>query len=150
MTDRTPPVQFRPGDLASALDARTDAGLNRNEVARRDLARYYAALAFELRGIVLSEAEAALVCDACNGVLHDEQTAGWIAEGVADAIVLDGLADKWGIDGDDLIARLRSLRHTQRLAIVDAVERYWVLTERGETMADDLRAVGLIRAPQTA
>jgi hypothetical protein len=50
-------------------------------------------------------------------------SAGWLAMGVRDSIEMDGLADKWGVDGADLLARLEALDYAGCLAVLDAVER---------------------------
>jgi hypothetical protein len=44
---------------------------------------------------------------------------------VEDADRLDGLGAKWGIDAHALAARLRDLSPGARMAILDAVERFW-------------------------
>lgn len=126
MTDRRePPVQFRPGPLAPALDARGD---NRNEVAARDLGRYYAILSRTLETVTLSEAEWNLLRDALNGTYVDEWwTGNELAAEIADALA-DGMGQKWGLDARDgarLIDTLRRLSAAETFAIIDAVERWW-------------------------
>lgn len=138
------PITFRPGPLASALEAR---GANAAEVVRRDLARYYQLLERELRWVRLSEPEASLICDALNGSFIDDPQ-GLEAE-IADACDLDGLHTKWGVDRDALLTSIRSWTYAQRAAVLDAVERYW----RGPhelPLAEGLRAVGLVRDERRA
>jgi hypothetical protein len=115
-----------------------------SNVARRDLERYYHALGETLRTVTLSEREALLICDALNGTLVEPHTAQLLWAQIDDAIRLDGLADKWEVDGPALVARLRTLSYCQALAVTDAVERWWAAGPRGDR-AEALRAVGLVR-----
>jgi hypothetical protein len=151
MSDRRePPVSFRPGGLSASLDARGE----RNEVARRDLARYYATLQRELSTLHLSEREASLIVDALNGCAVDETTAPLLWANVDDAIMRDGLDEKWGLtvrrpdglpDAEKaglLVMRLRELRPGQCMALLDAVERFW---RDPNPLHDALVRVGLIQ-----
>ena len=144
---RAPHVQFRAGDaLADQLAWRgvqwadnAEAAPSAGNVARRDLQRYYHCIAETLKTIALTEAEASLVVDACNGILFEPWSVSLLWATVDDAIRLEGLADKWGVDGPALVERLRGLSYCQTLAVVDAVERYWQAPD-GEA----LRRVGLV------
>ncbi len=142
----TPNVVFRAGDLQPKLEARRTHGDSDQLglTAKRDLKRYYHALGVELRSVELSEAEASLIVDALNGWYAEPYTVQLLWAEVADAIRLDGLADKWHCDGDALTAKLQSLSYSQALAVVDATERFWIRNEAGESLAEQLRAVGLI------
>lgn len=75
----------------------------------------------------LDEAEWNLVRDSLNGTLHEpaSQIRG-VWQGVEDSITLDGLAEKWGVDGDALLAKLRDLTYVEEVALVEAVERWWI------------------------
>jgi hypothetical protein len=136
-------VQFRAGDQLEvqlvARGAREDDGPSAGNVARRDLQRYYHCLAETFETIALTEAEASLVVDACNGILFESWSVSLLSAIVDNAIRLEGLADKWGVDGPALLVeRLRGLSYCQSLTLVDAVERYWQAPD-GEA----LRRVGL-------
>ena len=127
-------ITFRaPDGLTNELARRGEMEANRgpgrpssnplNQIARRDLERYYAMLAFELRTLALSEREACLVCDANNGTLWDlpelacQSTMLWA--NVADAIRINGLDEKWNaedafptgppVDGDQLVRKLQKM-----------------------------------------
>lgn len=140
-------VQFRADDaLADQLAARgvqwydnAEDAPSAGNVARRDLQRYYHALGETLKTITLSEAEASLVVDACNGILFKSWSVSLLWATVDNAIRLEGMADKWQVDGPALVERLRGLSYCQSLALVDAVERYWQAPD-GEA----LRRVGLV------
>lgn len=140
---RDPPVQFRPGLLAPALDAR---GEHRNQTADRDLGRYYALLDRELATLDLLPDEALAVLDALNGAWLDEHSIPLLWTGVEDAIALDDLDQKWRVDGPALVAKLKRLTFGQAFALADAAERWWRLPPGAhESRASSLRAVGLIR-----
>ena len=154
--DRYPRIQFRAGELLGPLTARQDGErLSRDRVAARDLERYYAVLAAELRRLDLTRDEAMLVLDSLNGVLHEtpESAATMLWASVSDSIELDGLDRKWGVDGAALITKLRALSVAGALALIDAAERWWVLAgaaqEGGGAVpaeeVDRLRVVGLMR-----
>lgn len=127
------PIVFRAVDeLTADLTARTGAN-SLGLTAQRDLERYYALLAAELRTVSLTAAEALLIADALNGTLWEPHTIRLLWAGVDDAIRLDGLAEKWQVDGAALVAKLRALTPGQTVAVIDAVERAW------QADSDDLR-----------
>lgn len=75
----------------------------------------------------LSDTEWNLVRDSLNGVAH--QPASQIRHlwhGIEDSIQLDGLAEKWEVDGDALLEKLRDLSFVEEVAVVEAVERWWI------------------------
>lgn len=145
MPSRAPQVNFRPDDrLRAALAARAGDDAPLAYVARRDLERYYATLAADLRAVALTAPEALLIADAGNGTAWDAQSARLLWAEVADALD-DGLAEKWRVDGPALVAKLRALSAGQALAVVDAIERAWRHPDRGEDFGAALRAVGLVR-----
>lgn len=143
-------VSFRASaPLLDQIAERKSEGESDGEVARRDLERYYTVLAHELLRVNLTAEEAALICDALNGYwMHDSTVtirAWWIE--IEDAISLNGADAKWGISQPAvLVAKLRALSPGASVAILDAVQRWWA-RERvdGETIAESLLAVGLIR-----
>ncbi len=141
-------VTFRafPEQLASAIEARRDHGEPLGAVARTQLERYFALLDQELERVQLSEAEAMLICDSLNGIISDPQTMRiGLWAGVDDSIHLDGLDEKWSVDGPALIAKLRALTPAQAFAVTDAVECWWGRNEIDEDPRERLRIVGLIR-----
>lgn len=147
----SPRVNFRAiPPLDAALTDRTDGDSEAAiaQTGRRDLERYYAALARALRSVRLTEHEAALVCDASNGTLWEETSASLLWAEIDDAIQLDHLDAKWGVDGPALVERLRALPAFSQLAIADATERYWRLVGAGDTrpMGEMMRSVGLVRS----
>jgi hypothetical protein len=73
----------------------------------------------------MSEAEMNAVCDALNGTLL--QPAAMI-EGAIELEISDAmpeLAQKWSIDKEALLKKLRSMNFAQSVALLEAVEKYW-------------------------
>lgn len=137
-------IQFRPGSLAPALRARAETGVGPAAVAQRDLARYYELLALALVSVDLTTGEASLIVDALNGTIIDLTAAQMLATAIADSLD-DGLAEKWGVDGPGLVASAQGWTLAQRIAVCDAVERFWRGAYHVETTEDRLVSVGLIR-----
>lgn len=129
MTKQPSPVSFRPGDLAPALDARGD---NRNEVAQRDLARYYRLLEIESAALDFAPAEWMLLHDVI-GTSHigTNRSAASLGMAVGDEMELDGKAEYFGVsDRSALLHKLFSLTPAQAMALCDLVERWWIDQER--------------------
>lgn len=136
-------IRFRPGRMITRLEARETPGLSLGLVARRDLGRYYLALDLatvtELRGRFSAE-ELCLVMDACNSPGWDDASWQTLWAEVADAIRLaregpgETYGDRWGLSRDEedaLVRKLQGLSWAGKLAIADAVERFWREPERG-------------------
>lgn len=126
----TPTITFRTGTgkLAEALAARDyKHESHRNEIAKRDLTRYYLLLERSLATVKLTEAEASALCDANNlSGLEESLPTSMLWANVLDA---HGLGEKWGIEADLLVSKLRSLSPLQSAAVMDAIERFWVHAE---------------------
>lgn len=149
MHDNKNRIQYRAfGPLLERLQERSRAAgaPELSDVAHRDAERYYALLAETLKTVTLTEAEAMLLCDALNGVLAAEPpaVARLLWAQVEDAVRLDGLAEKWGVNGIALVGELKSYSFAQCLAVIDAAERWWKLPDQSDRAAT-LKAVGLVR-----
>lgn len=84
-----------------------------------------------------SDAELNLLKDSLNGTISEP--AGMIrgvAIGVQDSIELDGLAEKWGVDGPALIAKLQALDYVAEVALVEYVEAYWARVSQDQEAAE--------------
>lgn len=129
----------------------TDAGPNIEisaERVRRDLARYHAFLAAELRPIAaaLTLRQALLIVDAVNGLDSADQLveARHLAAEIAKLITM-GSSEVWLTEGRTLLGMIRGWTSGQRLAVIDAAERFWALPEDiAGPYEDDLRKVGLL------
>lgn len=91
----------------------------------RDLERLYTLYSRALRQVNLTIKEASLLVDLLNGTLSDANSAASLHWEVDDGIRLDGLDSKWGIDGAEFIKKIASLSEIQKLALIDAAERFW-------------------------
>lgn len=144
-------LEARTEQLDRVSDAQKDRLLS--ETARRDLERYYKALDYTLYTINLSYKEAMVIIDALNGYLMTPELPHLLVHNVRDAIEMDGLDEKWGVDGKAFIVRLKQLSPMDCLALNDAVERWWNTTtyhtsEEDETHEQRCIRVGLIRQPR--
>ena len=123
-----------------------DTGFNALPSIRCLQTRYLAVLAYERRELrpKFSPAECGLILDACNGVaFFDSFSVRLFPEGVRDAIEMEELDAKWQVDGPALLAKLDATTFSQRMAFVDAVQRWWNRTtepgeppQYGELLAD--------------
>lgn len=117
----SPNISIRAaGGLDTELAARGDS---LSEILNRDIRRYYAALANALRETQLTPNEWMFLRDILNATYRDEVLASGLWAEIADAD--DPVAQKWGIDPLVLAARVDALPEFTRIAIVDAVDRWW-------------------------
>ena len=123
---KTVGIYLRP-ETEKELSAR---GENRSHVIARDLDRFYNLCRRAIREVPLSEKEACLIVDSLNGTVLDANTAQSLWFSIEDSINLDGLADKWGVDGASLVEKLKELNAFQAMAIADAAERFWQMSDR--------------------
>ncbi|PSB50745.1 hypothetical protein C7B77_22400 [Chamaesiphon polymorphus CCALA 037] len=96
-------------------------------VGLRDLNRYYALLNHHLLELCLTSNEANLICEALKNYRFEEDPDRAIAiwKQIDTAIQQDRLDLKWSVNST-LIGKLKVINHLQAVAIVDAVERYWI------------------------
>jgi len=135
----SPQISFRaPDELVRWLASwRGEEGAHL--AAREALLRYHQVLADELARVDLSEAEWNLLRDALNGTWIDETSYRHLWMEIADAIRLDRLDEKWGVDGPALVEKLRGLCPGACMAVAHAVERWWrgVRDRRGDNHSDN-------------
>lgn len=118
-----------------AINNRTIDGETRSNRLARDINDYYALLEAGLRKArgILSPAEAMLIFDVQNGAY--QAPAHWLGERLAhqvkDAISLDGLAEKHGVDGNMLIDKLERIGDMACVALTD-----WAAQVRAADNAD--------------
>lgn len=125
--------------LEAEIEARKEEGLmSMNRVIERDLERYYQLLrAARVEGKrVLSPDEQALIADNLNGSIFDAFSIQLLPHHVADGINLEGLDEKWDVDGRALIEKLEAMSPITIAAIVDAAERFWADVGSGEPDKD--------------
>ena len=116
-------------DTARGIDDRRRDGETRSARLAQDLADYYALLDAGSRRArtVLSPAEGMLILDVQNGA-HTAPVH-WLGERllnqVRDAITLDGLAEKHGVDAERLLNKLENLGDMASVALVDFADMAW-------------------------
>lgn len=117
-------LQIRLDDsLTAELDARPRG---RAEAARTMLQRYLGLLAVgrqQLDG--LTEAEWNLCRDALNGTWLLDGHAAFCVAAIRDACQLSAAHKKWGVDSDHMLGVLDRLDEVGKIALADAVERWW-------------------------
>lgn len=143
-------IQFRPSVLDGALEARTAAEISGPALtmtAVRDLHRYYEALALALSSVSLTSDEAMLLIDATNGSMFEPMivAAQTFHYDIQDALG-EGLGAKWGVDGVALVNKIVGWSLIQRIAVMDAIERYWGNAHHIEDSRKRLVQVGLVKA----
>lgn len=117
-------INFRPGELQDQIQARMGHN-TAGGTAKRDLARYYKLLDQVLPSLDLAREEASLICDALNGTYLDEHTYHLLWASIEDAVTMDHLDKKWGVDGPALVNKIREYSPPQTMALLDATERFW-------------------------
>lgn len=108
--------------IAQRGDAFNAAG---NEILERYV-RLCESKRAEIRRL-FSDRELQALLDACNGTIHDPIDVGiaGFASHIGDAIELDDLAGKWGLDGLTLVSKLEMIDGVTTLALIDFIERAW-------------------------
>lgn len=130
-------------EIAEEIDRR-NAGENRSGTISRMLSRYLYVMADARRRLreQFSEGEISLILDALNGTgFHDEHAPIFIDAEISDAISLDKLDTKWSVDGPTLVKKLSALSYADKLAIVDASERWWTRVAKGEQELSPMEAL---------
>lgn len=117
--------QARPGEEQS---------YDRSSVIVRSLDRYFYALAAARRDLRsrFSSGEQGLILDVANGTLFGSPCAIGFLEHEVAAALADGAAERWHVDGPALMKKLKALSYVEKLALIDAAERWLHRAGRGE------------------
>ena len=119
---------------ARQANPQDEQSTDRSATIAKSLDRYFYALNSARRGLRerFSAAEQGLLIDVLNGTLFASPCAiGFLEHEVADGIV-DGLAERWHVDGAALMKKLKALSYAEKLALIDAAERWLHRAGRGE------------------
>ncbi len=123
-------------------------------VGLRDLKRYYALLNYHLLETSWTENEAHLICEALKGyqLEDDPQQGRTIWQQVDTAVHRDHLDQKWTVNSETFHRKIQALNHLEAIALVDAVERYWVREQSHiqESLQTRLRRVDLVKCCDSA
>lgn len=148
-----PYIRFRAGQLTDGFNDRTkdpritatDYSSTMSMIARRDLSRYWALVGEELATFSLTEHEALALCDVVKVVpVLDASTIRLFWAMVERTLQKHDIAGKWSVSERTLISKLKALSPGQAYALVDALERYWVVCDNVATPRAALQAVGLL------
>jgi hypothetical protein len=122
--------QARPGEEQST---------DRSSVIAKSLDRYFYAIAAARRGLRsrFSKRELGLILDVANWALFASPCAIGFLEHEVAAALADGGAEKWQVDGPALVEKLKALSYAEKLALIDAAERWLNRAGRGEQPALD-------------
>lgn len=119
-------ISIYPSDALDRACALNGGGRNRSHRISQ-IADRYGEIMRRADLPALSGAEMAAIRDACNGTLHEPASLipGALAQGVGYLAASEGLAEKWGIDGEALVAKLVALTYPQEVRLIEDVERFW-------------------------
>jgi hypothetical protein len=124
-------------------------GENVNAVELRDLNRYYALLNYHLLETSWTEGEAQLICEALKHYRFedDPEQARAIWKYVHAAVQQDNLDQTYKVNRKTFHAKIQALNHLAAVALVDAVERYWIReqSQPQESLQTRLMRVDLIK-----
>jgi hypothetical protein len=138
-------------ELKTVLQQR---GEDISAIGLRDLKRYYALLNHHLLEITLTSGEASLICKVLKDYRFEDNLAQsrTIWQQIDNVIQQDQLNQKWSVNREAFIRKLQDLTHLQIVALVDAVERYWVREQSNpqEPMETKLSRVDLIKCCDSA
>lgn len=117
--------------------------------ARGELVLFRALLTAELRRFPLTAAEAGLLADIAAGTVPDDVVGGGVADSVEDAMEFyPGVyGQKWAVDEDRLLRRLRAAGPTQLHALEQALADWWRLPDADRAGVEGWRRVGLVIIP---
>lgn len=102
--------------------------------------------ALALLDITFTEAEAAALCDVCNGTIMPGGAWQSLWAEVMDGDRLNGLGEKWKVDCQALAAKLRECPLGTKYAVAHAVTEFWRSPKLNELpIAELLAEVGLLR-----
>jgi len=112
--------------LAQLLEERAGRGRSTSGVVNAVADRYLETVRRYTPRLAVNEWLA--IFDALNGVWAGDNAAMAVQSlpyGVSDFLTLEGAAEKWEVDGPELVEKLEALDWCQRLAVIDAAERFW-------------------------
>ncbi len=124
---------------ARQANPQDEQSTDRSATIAKSLDRYFYALNSARRDLRerFSAGEQGLLIDVANGALFASPCAIGFLEHEVAAALIDGAAERWHVDGPALMKKLKALSYVEKLAIVDAAERWWNRAARGEQPAPE-------------
>jgi hypothetical protein len=124
-------------------------GEDTSAIGVRDLKRYYTLLNSHLLEISLTASEASFLCEILKNYRFedDPDQVKTIWKQIEQGIQQDRLDQKWSVNGEGFVHKLQTLTYLQLIALVDAVERYWIreLSSPHEPIETKLLQVDLLK-----
>lgn len=124
------------------------------EQIEEDLGRYYLMLSETLRAMRFSRNEAMMMCDICQKAAVFRQNMNTLSAAplilyanLRDGISLDQTDQKWEVEGEAFLDRVKNFTPLEALAVFDAIERFW--NEPQKDADKRLLEVGLVRADRS-
>jgi hypothetical protein len=119
---------------ARQANPQDEQSTDRSATIAKSLDRYFYALSAARRGLRerFSAGEQGLLIDVLNGTLFASPCAIGFLEHEVAAALIDGAAERWHVDGAALMKKLKALSYVEKLALIDAAERWLHRAGRGE------------------
>ena len=136
-------IQYRiVGDVEERLLIRgRNGGTSYSALAKQDIQNYWQMI--EALTPRFTEPEALALLDAINGTHHDISNARLLWHTLDD--MGTELTEKWGVDTQDLVARVRGLGRGETMALVVALGLAWdYLSDLQVTTSGAVRRAGLV------
>lgn len=112
--------------LQAEISTRNDFN-SESQVIVRDLTRLYSMYQLALRDISLTVSEAILICEVLNEVTLDINNACNLWSRVEEACRMQNRHKEWDIEEyEPLVCKLQALSFFHCVALLDAVERFWI------------------------
>jgi hypothetical protein len=119
---------------ARQANPQDEQSTDRSATIAKSLDRYFYALNSARRDLRerFSAGEQGLLIDVLNGTLFGSPCAIGFLEHEVAAALIDGAAERWHVDGAALMKKLKALSYVEKLALIDAAERWLHRAGRGE------------------
>lgn len=78
------------------------------------------------------------LCDMLNSTVIDENSGQYLWADIAESGKLDGLAEKWELDGEQFSAQVRAMTPASVAQLLDVVSKFWKSPKLNTIDRDDL------------
>lgn len=126
-----------PPETYRKIERRVDEG-QRSAYIAQALDRYFGLMHYSRDSLknMFTDNELGLIVDALNGVyMGDESSLRLVWAAVQDAVKIDKLDEKWGVDGPTVVRKLEDLKDSEYasvVALIDAIESWWATRKPDE------------------
>jgi len=143
---RRDPIRVRPGPpIDAALRATAREGDDSPTLRLNSIAERYLAMVEDVRP-ALHRNEWLAICDANNGygLVEEIQAADGSGSGLswqmiwADVADSPELGEKWSVDQDALVRKLRDMSTAQKISVAETIQRFWAHYQMPTSQALDM------------